>query len=200
MEENPRSLIVGGGAVVLILVVLIGGFLVFRGEPEHTVTVRSVPNDLTLTLDGAPIAANGEVKIKEGTHTLVGERSGFKSHTQTLEVRDDTSVKVYLFANSAEGRSWEKDHPDQALEAEAESGRRYQELTDRLEAKYPLLKQLPYVGPGFDVSYGSSKQNPNDPESLAFYVKLSDSEGKTKFLEWIKGLGLDINTLEVVYK
>ncbi|GAA1541485.1 PEGA domain-containing protein [Kribbella lupini] len=199
MEENPRSLVVGG-AVVLIVLVLVGGFLVFRGAPKHTVTVRSVPNDLTLTLDGTPIAANGEVKIKEGKHTLVGERSGFKSHTQTLDVRDDTSVRMYLFANSAEGRAWEKDHPDQALEAEAESGRRYQELTDRLEAKYPLLKQLPYVGPGFDVSYGNSKVKPDDPESLAFYVKISDSEGKTKFLQWIQGLGLDINTLEVVYK
>jgi hypothetical protein len=199
MEENPRSLVVGG-AVVLIVLVLVGGFLVLRGKPEHTVQVRSVPNDLTLTLDGTPIAANGEVKIKEGTHTLVGERRGFKSHTQTIEVRDDTSVRVYLFANSAEGRAWEKEHPDQALEAEAESGRRYQELTDRLEAKYPLLNQLPYVGPGFDVSYGNSKAKPDDPESIAFYVKISDSEGKAKFLEWIRGLGLDIEKLEVVYK
>jgi hypothetical protein len=107
---------------------------------------------------------------------------------------------VYLFANSAEGRAWEKEHPDQALEAEAESGRRYQELTDRLEAKYPLLNQLPYVGPGFDVSYGNSKAKPDDPESIAFYVKISDSEGKAKFLEWIRGLGLDIEKLEVVYK
>jgi hypothetical protein len=199
MEENPRSLVVGG-VVVLIVLVLVGGFLLFRGAPEHKVTIRSVPNDLTLTLDGTPIAANGEVKIKEGTHTLVGERSGFKSHTQTLEVRDDTSVRVYLFANSAEGRAWEKEHPDQALEAEAESGRRYQELTDRLEAKYPLLKQLPYVGPGFDVSYGNSKVKPDDPEVIAFYVTISDSEGKAKFQEWIRGLGLDIDTLEVVYK
>jgi hypothetical protein len=199
MEENPRSLVVGG-AVVLIVLVLIGGFLLFRGEPEHNVKVRSVPNDLTLTLDGTPIAANGEVKIKEGTHTLVGERSGFKSHTQTLEVRDDTSVRVYLFANSAAGRAWEKEHPDQVLEAEGEAGRRYEELSRRLEAKYPLLTQLPYVGPGFDVSYGVSKEKPDDPEVIAFYVKISDSEGKTKFLQWIQGLGLDIATLEVVYK
>jgi hypothetical protein len=199
MEENPRSLVVGG-VVVLIVLVLIGGFLVFRGAPEHKVTVRSVPNDLTLTLDGTPIAVNGEVKIKEGTHTLVGERSGFKSHTQTLDVRGDTSVRMYLFANSAEGRTWEKEHPDQALEAEAEAGRRYQELTDRLQAKYPLLKELPYVGPGFDVSYGNSKQKPDDPEVIAFYVTISDSEGKAKFLEWIRGLGLDIDKLEVVYK
>jgi hypothetical protein len=199
MEDNPRSLVVGG-VVVLIVLVLVGGFLLFRGAPEHKVTIRSVPNDLTLTLDGTPIAANGEVKIKEGTHTLVGERSGFKSHTQTIEVRDDTSVRVYLFANSAEGRAWEKEHPDQALEAEAESGRRYQELTDRLEAKYPLLKQLPYVGPGFDVSYGNSKVKPDDPEVIAFYVTISDPQGKAKFQEWIRGLGLDIDTLEVVYK
>jgi hypothetical protein len=199
MEDNPRSLVVGG-VVVLIVLVLVGGFLLFRGAPEHKVTIRSVPNDLTLTLDGTPIAANGEVKIKEGSHTLVGERSGFKSHTQTIEVRDDTSVRVYLFANSAEGRAWEKEHPDQALEAEAESGRRYQELTDRLEAKYPLLKQLPYVGPGFDVSYGNSKVKPDDPEVIAFYVTISDSQGKAKFQEWIRGLGLDIDTLEVVYK
>ncbi|WP_432943201.1 PEGA domain-containing protein [Kribbella sp. CA-253562] len=199
MEDNPRSLVVGG-AVVLIVLVLVGGFLLFRGAPEHTVEVRSVPNDLTLTLDGTPIPANGDVKIKEGKHTLVGERSGFKSHTQTLEVRGDTSVRMYLFANSAEGRAWEKEHPDQALEAEAEAGRRYQELTERLQAKYPLLKELPYVGPGFDVSYGNSKKHPDDPEQLAFYVTISDSEGKAKFLEWIRGLRLDVEKLEVVYR
>ncbi|MEV6284334.1 PEGA domain-containing protein [Kribbella sp. NPDC051770] len=199
MEEKPRSLVVGG-AVVLIVLVLIGGFLLFRGAPEHTVTVRSVPNDLTLTVDGSPVAANGEVKLKEGKHTLVGERSGFKSYSQTIDVRDDTSVRVYLFSNSAEGRAWEKDHPDQAREAEGDSGRRYQELTDRLEAKYPLLRELPYVGPGFDVNQGISKREPDNPEVLAFYVKLSDAEGKTKFLQWIKGLGLDINTLEIVYR
>ena len=56
-------------------------------------------------------------------HTLTGERSGFETYTQTVQVEEDSSYKMYLFSNSAEGREWEKNHPGEELETEAESGR-----------------------------------------------------------------------------
>ena len=102
LEENRRPFLIGVTAVV-IAVVLIGGYLLFRGEPESKLTVTSIPNDLTLTLDGTQIAANGEIKVKAGTHTLTAERKGFESYSQTVTAADGDplSVKMYLYANSA---------------------------------------------------------------------------------------------------
>lgn len=198
MEENRRIWVLGGTVIVVVLVVL-GGYLVFRGGPEHTLTVKSIPNDLTLTLDGQPVAANGDLKVKEGTHTLVGERRGFETHTQTVTVRGDTSLKVYLFSNGPEGREWEKEHPGEVLETETEAGRRHQELTDRLQEKYPILEQLPYLGPGFEVNYGRSKAHPGDPEVLAFYIRVFTPKGREKAEKWLRGYGHDKAGLEIIY-
>jgi len=198
MDESRRLWVLSGTVVVILLVVL-GGYLAFRGSPEHTVSVRSVPNDLTLTLDGKPVTANGDLKVKEGKHTLTGERRGFQSYTETVDVRGDTQVKMYLFSNGDVGREWEKNHPDQVLETEAEAGRRYQERTDRLTQNYPILQELPYVGPGFTVNYGASKADPTNPEKLAFYIKITFPDGKKASMDWLVGHGYDPSKLELIY-
>ncbi len=198
MDENRRLFLLSG-TVVVVAVILLGGYLAFRGNPEHTLTVKSIPNDLTLTLDGKEVPANGEIKVKEGEHTLTGERRGFQSYTQTVQVTEDSQYKMFLFSNSAEGRAWEQSHPEEQLEAEGEAGRRFDELNARLQAKYPILQELPYIGPGFTVNQGISQAHPGDPEFLAFYIKVTDSEGKKKSLEWLTGHGYKPETLELIY-
>lgn len=201
MGEESRRLWLLSGVAMVVALVLLGGYLMFRGGPESTLTVRSVPNDLTLTLDGRQITANGEVPVKEGTHTLVGQREGFETYSQTIKVADGEplSVKMYLYSNSALGRDWERKHPDQTLEAEAEAGRRYDEMDRRITAKYPILQELPYIGPGFKVDYGTSKADPKNPEKIALYVKLSYPTAKKDFLEWMSGHNYDLAKHEVIY-
>ena len=197
--DEERRLFVLGGTVVVIALILLGGYLVFRGGSEHTVTVRSIPNDLTLSVDGRQVPANGEIKLKDGEHTFTGERHGFETYSQTVEIRQDSSYKMYLFSNSAEGREWEKNHPSEQLETEAESGRRFDELGKRLQAKYPILQELPHLGAGFTIDQGSSQAHPGDPEYLAFYVKVYGPDGRKNALIWLKGHGYDPETLELIY-
>jgi hypothetical protein len=61
------------------------------------------------------------------------------------------------------------------------------------------MQELPYIGPGFKVDYGTSKAHPDDPEQLAFYIKLTDSEGKKKALEWLNGHGYNPAELELIF-
>lgn len=198
MDEN-RRLFVLSGTVVVVALILLGGYLVFRGDAEHTLTVKSIPNDLTLTLDGKKIPANGDVKVTAGQHTLTGERAGFETYTQTVQVEEDSSFKMYLFSNSAEGRSWEQKHPGEQLEAEAESGRRFDELNRRLQAKYPLLQELPVIGRGFTIDQGVSQAHPRDPEVLAFYIKIVYPAGRKNARDWLTGHGYNPDTLELIY-
>ncbi|MGW5192343.1 PEGA domain-containing protein [Kribbella sp. NPDC004138] len=202
MRESNRGLMVGVAALTVVLI-LIGGIILFRGSggSETTLSVASIPNDLTLTLDGHEIPANGEVKIKEGTHTLVGSRRGFQSYTKTFTSGSDPlSYKMYLYANSAEGREWTKNNPEQEAELEEQASRRYDEIQSRLKAKYPILAQLPYIGPGFQATYTRSKSDPNNPEAISIVIETWTPEAKTKALQWIKGYGWDPNTLDIVWK
>ncbi|MFK4083097.1 PEGA domain-containing protein [Kribbella sp. NPDC020789] len=199
MDENPRSLVIG--AVVLgVVVVLVGGFLLFR-DKGATVTVTSIPNDLTLTVDGQPVNANGELKVKSGTHKLTGERRGFQTYSTTFRVGggDELQVKMYLYANSAEGREWARNNPEQERELEAEAGRQYDRTQQRLKEKYPILQRLPYIGPGYEVNYTSSKSDPKNPEAISVTVDTWTADGKEKALEWIREDGSDPAALDIVY-
>jgi hypothetical protein len=200
LAENRRIWMLGG-VVIAVVVIVLGGYLSLRGRPESKLTVVSIPNDLTLTLDGQPIAANGEIKVKEGQHTLSAQRQGFQSYTQTINAvgGNPLSVKMYLYSNTAAGRSWEKDHPDQTLEAEAEAGRRFDEINQRLNQKYPILRELPYIGPGFKAESGASKIAPNNPEQIAVYITLFGPTGKAKALEWLNGHGYNPAELELIF-
>ncbi len=199
-EETPRLWLLSG-IVVVVLVVLVGGYLVFRGGAESKMTVRSIPNDLTLTLDGRPITANGEVKIKAGRHELKAERDGFEPYSQTVTAKggDPLSVKMYLYANGPAGRTWAQNNPDQALEAEAEAGRKYDEIQRRLAAKYPVMRELPYLGPGFKATYEASKSDPDNPEAISLKIRTYTADGRTKALQWLQGHGYDPATLDIIW-
>jgi len=200
MLERNRGAVLIGAAVILIVLVLVGGRLMFRGAPEAKLVLTSIPNDLTLTLDGHQVPANGELKVRVGEHTLTGARKGFQSYTQTVTVEDDgLTYKMYLYANSAEGREWAEKHPEETLEAEAEAGRKYDEINQRLREKYPVLAVLPYIGPGFKATQAPSKSDPKNPEAISLEIKLFLPEGKTKAMEWINGNGWDATSLDIIW-
>jgi hypothetical protein len=199
LDENRRPLMLAGVALAVV-VVLIGGILLFRGGNETQLAVQSIPNDLTLKLDGHEIPANGEVKIKQGEHTLEGSRRGFQTYsTKIVANGDGLNYKMYLYANSAEGREWARKNPAQQAELEAQAGRRFDEIQRRLRIKYPILSQLPYVGDGFQATYTKSKSDPKNPEAISIVLEVFGSQGRKKALEWIEGHGWDINTLDVIW-
>lgn len=200
LDENRRPFMIGV-AVLAVVLILVGGIVLFRGGGSATtLTVQSIPNDLTLKLDGHEIPANGEVKIKAGSHTLEGSRRGFQSYTQTFTSGNDRlSYKMYLYANSAEGREWTKNNPEQEHELEKEAGRKYDQFQDRIKQKYPIILQLPYVGDGFQATYTKSKTDPTNPEAISIVIEVFGSQGKKKALQWINGYGWDINTLDIIW-
>ena len=198
--ENRRPLVLG--AVVLgVVIVLVGTFLIFR-DKGVTLIVTPIPNDQTLTVDGQPVvAANGEIKVKSGTHTLTGERRGFQTYSTTFKAGsgDELKIKMYLYANSSEGRDWARDNPDQERELEAEAGRQYDQTQQRLKQKYPILGRLPYIGPGYEVNYTSSKSDPRNPEAISVTIETWTADAKTKALQWIQEDGTDPATLDIIY-
>jgi hypothetical protein len=199
LEDNRRPLIIGAVALAVI-VVLIGGILMLGGGSETKLTVQSIPNDLTLTLDGHEIPANGEVKIRPGEHTLVGSRQGFQSYTANITAGSDPlSYNMYLYANGPAGREWAKKNPQQEYELEAQAGLHFDEMQARLVARYPIISQLPYIGDGFRATRTASKTDPKNPEAISIVIEVFFSGGKEKALQWIHSNGWDPGTLDMIW-
>jgi hypothetical protein len=200
MEGNRRPLLLIGGVVLVVLVVVIGAFRLFGGS-KSKLSVTSIPNDLVLTLDGHEIPANGDVEIKSGSHTLAGSRRGFADYTTTIEAKDGDplAVNVYLYANGPEGVQWVQKNPKEALQREAEAGKRFDEIQEILETKYPIIKQLPYVGAGFTATYTNSKSDPKNPEALSVKMKTFTSDGQQNALAWLKAHNWDPATLDIIW-
>jgi hypothetical protein len=198
-EGNRRPLIFGGVALAVVIV-LIGGILLLRGGSETKLTVQSIPNDLTLTLDGHQIPANGEVKIKSGQHTLVGSRRGFESYTTTITAGSDpVSYQMYLYANGAEGREWAHQNPEQEYELEARAGRNFDEMQERLRARYPIIAFLPYIGDGFEATRTASKTDPKNPNAISIVIEVYGPTGKQKAMQWIQSNGWDLDSLDMIW-
>ncbi|MFD7153037.1 S-layer protein [Kribbella sp. NPDC059898] len=200
MRDENRGLLRFGAVVVVVVLVVVGGVLLFRGGSDTKLTVVSIPNDLTLRLDGHEIPANGEVNVKSGKHTLEGSRPGFQSYTGTLDISGKAlSYKMYLYANSAEGRAWTQQNPTQELELERAAGQHFDEMNARLRAKYPVMAYLPYVGDGFEATQAPSKSDPKNPEAISLAIEVFGPQGRTKAMQWIEGYGWDPATLDIIW-
>lgn len=201
---DQRRVWVAGGAAVAVILVFVVVWLITRDEgavKDSRLVVVSVPNDLTLTLDGDEINPVGESAVAAGEHTLKASRQGFASETRSVRIGSQESLNVgfYLEANSPEGKEWYRQHPDQAREAEGARSREYDELNKRLLAKYPIISRLPVVGPRFRIDYGSSKQYPTDAEKIAIYIQASSPAGRDNALNWMRVNGFKAADFEIVY-
>jgi PEGA domain len=199
MNERPNW-IVGAIAAVLVLGVVGVVVMVTRGG-EATLVVSSVPDDLRLTLDGKVIAQNGETTIREGKHTLTASRSGFEAKAETFSVREGETARFafYLSANGPEGRQWYREHPDAEREKEGEGSRRFDETSRENTENYPMVRQLPYIGPSFRIDYGVSKAHPRDASKVGIYVKEFSPGGRVKALDWMRQNGYDPAHYEIIY-
>jgi hypothetical protein len=200
LEEYRRGWVIGG-AVVAVLVVLLGAYLVFGPGPKSDVTINAVPGDLTLKIDGKAVSFDDPVEVREGVHDLTAERSGFSPETRKFMVSkgDPLTIDLFLDANSPEGRKWFQDHPDAALEREAEAGREYEENARKKTARYPIVKKLPKIAKDFRLDYGISQAHPDDPTAVAFYIRTFTPLGRQRASEWLRSEGLDPATLELIY-
>ncbi|WP_405062898.1 hypothetical protein OG474_15010 [Kribbella sp. NBC_01505] len=100
------------------------------------------------------------------------------------------------FRDSAEGHDWKS---EQGREFEAEAGRRFDQTQERLVQRYPIIRRLPYIGPGFEVNYVGSKSEPDNPIAISVTVETWTATGKDKALQWIQEDGTDPATLDLIY-
>lgn len=199
MGERARRVAALAALLALVLAVVVT--VVVRAGDRARLSVVSVPDDLTLTLDGTVIDPNAETTIRTGQHVLAASRRGFESRFETFTVEDDQRVRFafYLVASGPEGRAWYRAHPGQALEAEGAGSRQFDEDGRRMVDENPLISRLPLIGPGFRIDQGLSRKYPGDPTKVGIYIREFGPGGRVEALRWMRENGFDPAAYEIVH-
>jgi len=201
---QKRFIIIIAAGVVIGFFVFAG--LLFRGSTsgQGSITLTVIPRDAKVTIDQKKTVKPGKIGLSVGKHTLVISRSGFVAKTITVDITkagDDQTQSIALGSEStAFTNSWQNRNPYEASLGEGITGSTANEQGQLITDKNPILKSLPYYGPGYSITFGPSQKYPNNDYAVAIVITASDQAARTKALNWITFQGYDPSKLEIIYK
>jgi len=146
-------------------------------------------------------AREGTIKVRPGKYTVTFTHKGFASTSQETTVgKGETNyIGVVLASNSIDTAKWNDTHKSDAAKAEGITGKNQEIQAQKLQKKYPILKDLPFIDNEYRVDYGKSQQNPDDINSVAIYVTYYTDSGKQQAIDWMKFKGYDPTKLETIF-
>lgn len=199
--ETRRRLVIVIFIFILVSTAAIGIYtLMGRGWGGSFITIEVAPTGADLKLDGRGTRA-GKHQVRSGTHKISASKIGFAIQTKYVEVRDGESryLGIVLIPNTKETEEWYKRNESDGRLAEQINGGISDQVSSDINAKYPLIKELPFMDLEFRIDYGVSKQHKDDPTAIAFYIRHYTELAKKEALNWMKSKGYNPEKLEIIY-
>lgn len=210
MDKRNRTLLFAALATIAVVGI---GLLVVMWQPPGTVrvTIKAIPDDSAITLDGKSIQA-GRQDLSKGNHTFKVSRQYFDDTTKTVNTDNlQNGQTLYLLpdATSKEALQWLKDHPDVQAQREAAGGAVTNQTQTNDTKNYPYINQLPYEAIDFKVDYGYKNdgqinlvvtlQPYSDPQQDPADYQQQLKDYKTEALNYLKSINVDINTTPITW-
>ncbi len=142
--------------IIMVIIILITINALINNA---TINIQVAPASATITLNGRSVSS-GSIKVKPGSYTVSAEEEGFDSQTVFIEAKENQTVDVLigLVPNTEETKDWYLKHDSDRLLFEGISGEIFNNETDDMLQKYPIIEFLPYNGTTFDINYGPCEQ------------------------------------------
>lgn len=189
--------------IILIILITTGILLISNGSGLNNSYIETLvtPVGSAVKIDGHGVTS-GKHNLKPGNHVVTASKNGFVTQQQTIILKNNEArfAGFVLVSSSPNTVNWYKQHPtDQSL-GESIASRNFDQTSKDATVANPLLKKLPYIGPGFSfrIDYGvpSSKTKINQ---TGIYVRYETELGKQAALQWIKNQNVDPSTLDIIY-
>lgn len=196
MNKNTRLLLI---PVSIFVLILLFSLFSFGSNLDKTarITIEVAPSKATVTLNGKK-SKTGEVRVKPGKYTVKATRDGFESDEKTVEVIKGANeyIGLSLASTSSDTVSWYEDNPKDQKLVEKISSINFDQNSEKNND--PILKNLPFVGPGeyYRIDYGSISSSGR----VSLIISYTDPEYKNDGLEWIKNRKLDPQDYDITYK
>lgn len=186
------SLVVAGFALWII-------FSLASHHGEAKVTVKVLPSDSTLSIDGKAVKP-GVSYLTPGRHTLSAGRQGFTTVTKILDLKktDVEQVTLVPAPSTSQALQYLQQHPEVQQELQALGDNQANQIGQSLVSRWPIISELPHTDPNgaYVLNYGLSDNNTN------FYLIVDNSspDGRAGALRWIKQQGYDPTNFLIKYK
>ena len=192
--------------IVLVISISISGYIGWRyfnqRGLESSLSVEVVPaSGSKIKLNGKGIR-EGTIKLEPGRYTIIFSHDGFKSNIRTINIQsgEEYYVGSILEPVAEKTANWYQENSTDAKKAEGISSRNFDQLTKNKVKKLPLINELPLVDLEYRIDYGRSQKTPDNPESVAIYIKYFSENGKADAVEWIRFKGYDPEKIEIIYQ
>ncbi len=189
-----RLLVLGGSVAFVIVVTLI--LLLSSGSSNGNLEVLVIPSPAKLTLDNKSIKV-GKQEVSPGKHTIKANMAGFSSSSRTVTVGSSlTTVRIILTPNSAAGRKYMADHPEEQALIEQYDGQNFQDENDQGLANNPIAAELPHVAS--DKSYRVDIGAVSDTSTKAsVYITAVNTDAMQAARSWLSTRGYDLASPEL---
>jgi hypothetical protein len=187
-------------AVAIVCIFLLGALLVSTDRRLTALTLQVSPTISKITLDGKSVKV-GTFGVSPGTHKVVASYPGFTTQSKTFTNQSGATayVGIALLPDSTATSDWYTTHPDDQKVLEEISGKSFDATSQQITQTAPLIKELPYIGPGleFRVDYGNGTGA--NSSKIIIYITAPDQPSQQDALTWIKGQGFNPSKLDIQY-
>lgn len=196
MNKNQKFLLIGA-AIAFGAMILLAIFFWYQQSQMGRVVTAATPTDLTLMLDGKPIAATGQIFVTPGKHELFATRRAFVDKKIEFEIAkgETKEITVFLLPDGSAGEEWVKQNPDQASVLDGIISNDYEQQTEEAFDSYPILSDLPIIDRTFRINHGQSQTG----KAFALYIQAGDQTGRDDALATLRYYGYDPADYEIIY-
>lgn len=169
-------------------------------ELSASIVLEVVPSGAKSTINGRGVR-EGTTKLKPGIAEVVITKKGFETARQTVVLKEGESkyLGFVLVSNSPSTADWYQKHPEDAKRAENLSSLNYDQVSADDVKETPFILKLPFISSDeqFRIDYG---QSDTDSNRIVIYISANSQEARNAALEWIRSVGYDPSTLNIVYR
>ncbi len=186
--------------VVCLIFIYATVYVIDHKNLTASLDVQVTPVSSIIKINGNTSSA-GNIKVKPGTYKIIVTRNGFGSQSKTVKVAKNKTVYVgiYLLPDSSSTSSWYSTHPGDQRILEAITGNEFDSISSQLSAYTPLLKELPFIGPGLDFRIDYGNESGNKSNIPVIYITAPTAAAQQEGLTWIKSQGYDTSKLIIKY-
>jgi hypothetical protein len=188
---------------IVALILVFGGLIYYTvREESYTAKINLVvtPASSKITLNGKS-HGQGTIRVKPGNYKIVVSKAGFSSDTYSTTVKKGaiSQVGIVLISNSISTAGWYFTHPTDEQVAEGISSRENTAAAQEAVDAVPLIKLLPFTGPGFEyqINYGSKPGS--DSAIPIIYITAQSPQAQQDALAWIRTVGYDPSKMTIQY-
>ena len=200
LRDLPAQIKLGIGAVVIIIIALIGYgiYMQVSTAGKIAVTVTVAPGDATIIVDGKN-TGQGTIYLKSGQkYSVTVSKDGFKSYNGSQYIdATNNSITVALSPESSAAQKWVQDNQNQYTSVEGQAGAREDAAGQTFTDKNPITNNLPIDNLIYTIGY---KRDPGDPSGNTIILTVDAAEGyRNGAIQAIHDLGYDPSKFKIEF-